>query len=37
MRNLTLEGKITNFKTFAISKIMYLASVTVLLNSAILN
>ena len=35
MRNLTLERKITNFKTFAISKIMYLASVTVLLNSAI--
>ena len=35
MRNLNLEGKITIFKTFAISKIMCLASVTILLNSAI--
>ena len=35
MRNLNFEGKITIFKTFAVSKIMCLASVTVLLNSAI--
>ena len=35
MRNLNFEGKITIFKTFAVSKIMFLASVTVLLNSAI--
>ena len=35
MRNLNLEGKITIFKTFAVSKTMCLASVTVLFNSAI--
>ena len=35
MRNLTLEGKITIFKTLAISKIIHLASVTVLPNSTI--
>ena len=35
MRNLTLEGKITIFKTLAISKTIHLASVTVLLNSTI--
>ena len=35
MRNLNFEGKIAIFKTFAVSKIMFLASVTVLLNSAI--
>ena len=35
MRNLTLEGNITIFKTLAISKIIYLASVTVLPNSTI--
>ena len=33
MRNVTLEGKITIFKTLAISKIIHLASVTVLPNS----
>ena len=33
--NLTLEGKITIFKTLAISKIIHLASVTVLPNSTI--
>ena len=35
MRNLALEGKITIFKTLAISKIIHLASVTVLPNSTI--
>ena len=35
MRSLTLEGKITIFKTLAISKIIHLASVTVLPNSTI--
>ena len=35
MRNLTLEGKITIFKTLAISKIIHLASVTVSPNSTI--
>ena len=35
MRNLILEGKISIFKTLAISKIIYLDSVTVLLNSTI--
>ena len=30
MRNLTLKGKISAFKTLAISKIRHLASVTVL-------
>ena len=35
MRNLTLEGKITIFKTLAISKIIHLASATVLPNSKI--
>ena len=35
MRNLTLEGKIIIFKTLAISKIIHLASVTVLPNSTI--
>ena len=35
MRNVTLEGKITIFKTLAISKIIHLASVTVLPNSTI--
>ena len=36
MRNLTLEGKITIFKTLAISKIIHLnASVIVLPNSTI--
>ena len=33
MRNLTLEGKITIFKTLAISKVIDLPSVTVLPNS----
>ena len=35
MRNLTLEGKITIFKTLAISKIIHLASITVLPNTTI--
>ena len=35
MINLTLEGKITISKIFAISKIIHLASVTVLPNSTI--
>ena len=35
MRNLTLEGKITIFKTLAISKVIHLASVTVLPNCTI--
>ena len=35
MRNLTLEGKIPIFKTLPISKIIHLASVTVLPNSTI--
>ena len=35
MRNLTLEGKIAIFKTSAISKIIHLASVTVLPNTTI--
>ena len=35
MRNLTLEGKTTIFKTLAIAKIIHLASVTVLPNSTI--
>ena len=35
MRNLTFEGKITIFKTLAISKIIHLASVKVLPNSTI--
>ena len=35
MRNLTLEGKITIFKTLPISKIIHLPSVTVLPNSTI--
>ena len=35
MRNLTLERKITIFKTLASSKIIHLASVTVLPNSTI--
>ena len=34
MRNLTLKGKITIFKTLAISKIIHRASVTVLPNSS---
>ena len=35
MRNLTLEGKVTIFKILAISKIIDLASVTILPNSTI--
>ena len=35
MRNLTLEGKITIFKTLAISKFVHLASVTVSPNCTI--
>ena len=35
MRKLTLEENITIFKTLAISKIIYLASVTALPNSTI--
>ena len=35
MRKLTLEGKITIFKTLAISKIIQLGSVTVLPKSTI--
>ena len=35
MRNLTLEGKITVFKTLVISKIIHLASATALLNSTV--
>ena len=35
MRNLAFEGKITNFKTLAISEIINLASVTILPSSTI--
>ena len=35
VRNLTLEGKITIFKTLEISKIIHLASITALPNSTI--
>ena len=35
IRNLTLEWKISIFKTLAVSKIIHLASVTVLANSTI--
>ena len=35
MRNLTLDRKITIFKTLAISNIIHLASITVLPNSTI--
>ena len=35
VRNLTLEGKITIFKTLEISKIIHLASITALSNSTI--
>ena len=36
MQNLSITGKITVFKTLAISKIAYLASVKVIPNSVIL-
>ena len=35
MRNLTLEGKITVFKTLVVSQIIHLASATALLNSTV--
>ena len=35
MRNLTLDRKITIFKTLAISNIIHLASITILPNSTI--